>query len=960
MRGSRLVLAAFLGGLLLGGWSAPAARAQGTTAPATRVAPAQFAQGTTGSTMTLFGAEFVPPMTILPVKPPGEGWKAIRFGPVQVLSRTLAITTVTVDKETRPGSYTFYVTRSVNTAAPLPPGQFTLRVIAGSSVLAPAAVTTVAVVHPLEGTLLAEDEQLYPRALLATTGTGTIAGYWELDGVPFERFVVSARAGLPVGVSARSPIPHLGVGGHLLTARVDLPQTVRSEPVRVVLVPPKGALLRLVSPAAGAASAADERGGGPQFRWTPQPGAIAYEVLLSSRPGETPAMRRIRVREAAMTLAPETRAKLVGGPLWWSVRPIFPGEVAGKPAPWRRVDFVAHAADLPEGLGAGAGDVRPAVAHGGADFEVTTAFHQQAADDGDLRLAASEESESDPAATAGGANPDWRIDLDGALVSNQAKDADNQSEARLPATLTVAYEKPEKALAASVDLSFLREIDPGDAGHQEAHSYVVNGRLGSRPWGLLAGAGYFGPAGVADSTLLAVGLVRGGAEVGVQTPAGLLSAYGSYDDSPSGATSQTMSGEQRVRIASWALPVPENVGLLRLMMVDARDDGDLGAGIPAAEARSYGLLGAFQLTPSWRLDLETALSRQDETSSARGEGDAYRLGLVGELAGASVALAFNRTDASFVNPASGSLAPGGIPDRTGGDLTVSRFFGETSTGFAYPYPASHADAGGATPGASQHALDAALDTPLGAALRLAVNASHSRGVSDATAVEPELTVTSSIANAALTGTWGAMSVSQSLAWQSTRNRGSAEAALSDVEVLNATLSVGGALGPAWVLSGNASWTRNEPALGPAAAGTLVSLQPTWRHARSGFSASPVLTATWDDIAGAGQQRTLHGQLTLAWNPPAGVRFPLGLSVSGGWRETTLPALAPEPAHNVRDWTASVSLLWRWGRGSSAAGGSSTAGATSTAALGRAGWPGCPAAGFGSLPPAIGSTPAAGR
>ena len=890
----RLTLAAFPLAALL---AASDLSGQGAPASLTSASPTSFAQGTAGSTMRLHGRGFVSGIEFRPIGQVADlGWP-ITFAPVQTLSQTLAVTTVRVRADAPPHSYRFMVTQPDSSGKEARLGDLTIRVAAGSSLMAPVSVTTAAIVHPLDGALLAEGDQVYPRALLGTTGSGSVSGFWEVDGVPFARFVVQARAGNPVSVQAGAPIPGLGFGDHELVLRIDSPQASRSDAVRVIGVAPKQALLRLVAPPTGAAAGPDERGGGPTFRWTEQPGAVGYELVISRERREVRGSLRACTLAASRYLAADERSDLGAGRYWWSVRPVYPGETAGRLVAWREVELVdPDAAAAPQNGGEEAVPPRGPALAGGAQGQ----------------------PEAGAAASAGGGERlpllDWRLDLGGDLLSTTAEREDEAYEARFPATLTVLYEAEHAAAQASTDLSFLREIDPGDGGHQESHAWVADGRLYGRPWGMLGRAGYFGPTALASASLLAAGLVRGGGEAGVATPGGVLRYYGSFDDAPSGTASSVAGDEQDVAVASWELPFAQRLGTVQVVALDARDTGASEAGVAAAEARSYGVIGALALAERWRLELEGAQSTLEPDGGGEQDGSAYRVAVAGELGGATVQAGAQRTESAYVNLASGSLSPGGIPDRTSADLSLARPFGAAMASLAYRYAASGEGVDGATPGASQHALDATVDAQLATTLRLVASAGWASASNDEPVPDAADNIDSWAASANLTATWGELSLIPSLAWQSTRNSGPAGVELADLDVWSAGVSLSGAAGAAWTLAGDASWTRNEPGLGEAVDTLLVSLQPAWHHAR-GFRIGPVLTGAWSDIPELGRRRDLNAHVTVGWFPPAGSSFPFGVSVAGGWADTSVPAGALGTAEESGGWNASLAVSLRWGGGS---------------------------------------------
>lgn len=256
----------------------------------------------------------------------------LMFGPVRVLAGGVVETTVSVRSDAPPG------VRQVTLVNPdgrrasarvviLPP----------DSLAAPLTVRTVAIVHPAPGRLLAMDEALRPRGLLAVAGTGTVVGTWQLDGVPFERFSAPARAGLPVEVQASMPVPRTALGEHRLQLAIETPQRLISAAVPVVLVTERESRLRLLAPRDGAVLARPPFA----FGWSVVPGVESYEVELLG--GDGRASRRLVTSVPRWEPSP---GSLQPGVHRWRVRPVFPGGVRGEATESRRIAVLPAAVRL--------------------------------------------------------------------------------------------------------------------------------------------------------------------------------------------------------------------------------------------------------------------------------------------------------------------------------------------------------------------------------------------------------------------------------------------------------------------------------------------------------------------------------------------------------------------------------------------------------------------------------------
>jgi hypothetical protein len=205
-----------------------------------------------------------------------------------------------------------------------------LLVSRADSIGAPVGVTTAAVVFPVDGAAMGQGETVYPRGLLATSGTGIIQGTWQLDGVPFDRFVATATAGEPLEILSHLPIPFSFAGRHRLQIAIESPQILVSPPVSLIQVLDRSSSLRLLEPADGSVFGRSR----PPFRWSLVPGASGYEIEIEKE--ESGAARHWRVSDSIWQLDAGHVAEIGAGVHRWRVRAVFPVEVAGEPTAWRR------------------------------------------------------------------------------------------------------------------------------------------------------------------------------------------------------------------------------------------------------------------------------------------------------------------------------------------------------------------------------------------------------------------------------------------------------------------------------------------------------------------------------------------------------------------------------------------------------------------------------------------------
>jgi hypothetical protein len=289
------------------------------------VAPQTLVSESIGTTLRLLGEGFLPGASLASEDP------TLVFGPVRVLSERLLEANVSVRADARPGRRELRLVNPNGASA-----STSVVVLPADALTAPLAVRTVAVLYPVAGGLYGMDESVRPRGVLAVSGTGTLTGTWQLDGVPFERFVVQAHAGLPVQVEASLPIPRTALGEHRLELAIESPRASASAAVPLVLVTTRASSLRLLAPRDGAVL------GRPTavFRWSAVPGAEGYEM-------EVVRARSLPVRHATAEPRWEAQAgSLQPGVHRWSVRPIFPGGVRGEPTVARRIAVLPDAVEL--------------------------------------------------------------------------------------------------------------------------------------------------------------------------------------------------------------------------------------------------------------------------------------------------------------------------------------------------------------------------------------------------------------------------------------------------------------------------------------------------------------------------------------------------------------------------------------------------------------------------------------
>ncbi|HEV7425052.1 MAG TPA: hypothetical protein VGQ46_01700 [Thermoanaerobaculia bacterium] len=202
----------------------------------------------------------------------------------------------------------------------------TLFVYPQEAIGAPLGVSTAAIVFPVEGTIVSTGQNVYPRALLATSGTGTVTGHWAIDGIPFDHFTLPTSAGEPLKVRTQVPIPPSPIGRHDLSLVIESPQMMQAPSIAIewsaVSLPP----ISIYEPLDRAIIE-----GTPRIRWSLVPGASSYEIELKQMAAD----HRDAIPRRVHTTDSEWLGKdLAAGTYSIRVRPIYPIDVRGEPTPW--------------------------------------------------------------------------------------------------------------------------------------------------------------------------------------------------------------------------------------------------------------------------------------------------------------------------------------------------------------------------------------------------------------------------------------------------------------------------------------------------------------------------------------------------------------------------------------------------------------------------------------------------
>ncbi len=365
--------------MLIAAASSAVAYAQG--APVlTSAAPGLTVQGTGLLRLTLQGANFRPGATVV-ISPPltalanSNGHTPAADAAllsVDLIGSTLMTATFSFSPTATVGLRGIDVLNSdgTSTAASLiasGSGGSTqpLRIQSSTSLAAPASVLNIALVHPRDGTVVSQGDELYAQAVLSGAGTGSVIGQWLWDNRVVEQFTVPLVGGQSIAIRTRQSLPTWYLGAHTVQLRMTQPSQIATKPVIVAVNPPGWELQSLLTPAYGAAYSTQDA---PMLLWAPVPGAMRYQVGFSTRPYFSTIDTWYNVDDNRWQVPLDIWGKQSEGSLYWTVRVIDPSGVARKPLPLRAIVHLPQNSLAP----AQAAPTRNALGHTQIDWGLVT------------------------------------------------------------------------------------------------------------------------------------------------------------------------------------------------------------------------------------------------------------------------------------------------------------------------------------------------------------------------------------------------------------------------------------------------------------------------------------------------------------------------------------------------------------------------------------------------------------
>ncbi len=298
--------------------------------------------------MTLVGTNFRPGATVV-ISPPLSSVSNsngrtrasdIQVVGVSILSSTLMTAIVTVGPTAKIGIRAVDVLNVDGTStagSPIAIGTGTsqpIRVESSTSLGAPLSVLNMALIHPRDGTVVMEGQELNAEAVLAGSGTGTVIGQWVWDGNVVEQFSASIVGGQSTTIRTRQSLPTSYLGVHTLQLRMIEPNQVATRPIVVVVNPGTWQLQQLIQPEYGAAFAIDNP---PRFLWAPVPGAAKYQIGFSTKPYLSTIGTWFDLTDNQWEIPSQNWRDLPDGEIFWTVRAVETDGETRKPLPMRSI-----------------------------------------------------------------------------------------------------------------------------------------------------------------------------------------------------------------------------------------------------------------------------------------------------------------------------------------------------------------------------------------------------------------------------------------------------------------------------------------------------------------------------------------------------------------------------------------------------------------------------------------------
>lgn len=843
------------------------------------ITPPSVATGTRSNVLRVTGQNFQAGAVV------GSASTGVRVTGWRILGAGLAEVVVDVRPDAPAGPYALELTNPDGGATT---GGANLVVVPAGALAAPLAVTATRIVTPRPWQIVEPGERIHARALLATSGTGTVVGTWLLDGVPFDRFTRVVSSGYPVEVRSSIPIPSSFTGERRLELAIESPRGSPPRGVPYLQAAESRSVIRILAPAPDTELASDTDGTSRAFRWTLVPGASGYEVEVDAE--ERTTLRR-RVADPEWRPDDALLRELGSAEARFRVRAVFPGEVYEDPTPWLPFTVASGgegSAGDDETAGGTAGVPLRLVALDPPASMIVEAVRQEASTGGEIRLA-----------------------LQGTASATESSFAAPPAVGRLQASSQIDLRGTTFDLLSTADVSGSHDLeDPWD-GREESRNWLA--RFGASQPGFRQQATVgFAPPSFFDQTEFLTVMTSGGAFEGTfDSPAGSLSYYSSVDLSGNEAFDPF---EPDVDAAAYELSDESGRYLFRTTLLRATDPGieDFSAG---GEGKALGFIGSYDLGPRLRLLGEVATGDYEPAEGAFDEerdGRAFRLSASGAAGTLDYGLTVGHTGAGFVNPANQGFTPGGVSDRTRAEITLRKPVGSASVGGSFRHVRGGIAEATGDPQTTENGGGLTVSIPVSERVSVSAggNLVEQRGDAAPELGLPATDRTQKGFDLSVNEWLGPINLTQTLTIQDFIDRAQP---IYDQRVTGISLFGSGSPTTYLTISVSLADTRirSAPELGTTDQ-FLISLQPSLKVARFSLEVSPrmALTRISNDVLET-ESNTDQYQLVARWSPPWQDGL-VSAEIGGDWSRSWSDFDADAPGFD-RQIVFTLSLSWRLDR-----------------------------------------------
>jgi len=467
---------------------------------------------------------------------------------------------------------------------------------------------------------------------------------------------------------------------------------------------------------------------------------------------------------------------------------------------------------------------------------------------------------------------------------------------------------------ATGDMSVKHGLNDPHETKQESRNWITDFLGGNGKYAGEAKIGYAAPDFTDQSELLATGVARGGVEGRVHLLNSVIaSAYETFGTRPAGVVSGNFGPKQTIRALALQT-APNDKWDFRLVGFRVEDEEGPTSG--GGTGKAYGLFGKYVFDPKLTTILEVSHGSFEPnvlTPNETRSGNAFRLDFTGIAGTMSYVLNLRRTDAGYVNPANRGFTPGGVPDRTGGNLSITKVIKTTSISLQLRTLRDGNSSGAVLPRNRENGGTLAVATSIGQNTTLALggNWTGDHGSGNPDAGLPDLDRTQSGANGTVSEAIGRFNLSQNVTVQKLKDKINP---ISDQTTTAGTLTFGGTpvtdINFAAVLSGTRAAGSRE--VGDTDT-LLLSLQPGFTLQNYGLMIQPRAnfnrsTNSLTDI----ESRSEQYQLLVTWAPARLVNL-MSFQVSADASRNS-SSVQTTPSKFIHQYVGTLSLKWGAGHG----------------------------------------------